>query len=57
MFGNCWCVQCLRLGTARVIYHNLGAADIIGLLGSLLGVAVMRTYEKEKGVDTKVIKK
>ena len=43
-------------GTGNLVlpnFPNLGAADIIGLLGSLLGVAVMRTYEKEKGVDTK----
>lgn len=47
-------------GTGNLVlpnFPNLGAADIIGLLGSLLGVAVMRTYEKEKGVDTKSIKK
>lgn len=47
-------------GTGNLVlpnFPNLGAADIIGLLGSLLGVAVMRTYEKEKGVDTKAIKK
>lgn len=43
-------------GTGNLVlpaFPNLGAADIIGLLGSLLGVAAMRTYEKKVGVNTK----
>lgn len=34
-------------------FPNLGASDIIGLLGSLLGVSVMRSYEKKVCVDTR----
>jgi hypothetical protein len=34
-------------------FPDLGATDIIALLGSLLGVAAMRSYDKLKGTDTK----
>jgi hypothetical protein len=34
-------------------FPDLGAADVIGLMISLLGVGVMRSYEKTKGIDTK----
>lgn len=56
-----WSYQALTIlsrwdGTGNLVmpaFPNLGAADIIGLLGSLLGVAAMRTYEKKVGVDTR----
>lgn len=34
-------------------FPNLGIADIIGLLMSMLGVAAMRSYDKKNGIDTK----
>lgn len=34
-------------------FPNLGSADIIGLLGSLLGVGIMRSYDKKQGTDSK----
>lgn len=43
-------------GTGNMIlpaFPDLGAADIIGLLGSLLGVAAMRSWDKMKGTDSK----
>ncbi len=36
-------------------YPDLGVTDLLGLLGSLLGFGVMRSYDKTKGVDTKAI--
>lgn len=33
---------------------DLGVTDLLGLLGSLLGVGTMRTVEKVSGVDTSV---
>jgi len=38
-------------------FPNLGATDMIALIGSLLGVAAMRSHDKVKGVDTKAVKK
>lgn len=43
-------------GTGNLIlpmFPDLGATDIIGLLGSLLGVAAMRSWDKMKGTDSK----
>lgn len=34
-------------------YPDLGVTDIIGLLGTLLGVGGMRTYEKTQGVNNR----
>ena len=34
-------------------FPNLGVSDIIGLLGSMLGVAGMRSYDKKNKTDTK----
>jgi hypothetical protein len=34
-------------------FPNLGATDMIALIGSLLGVAVMRSHDKVKGVQSK----
>ena len=36
-------------------FPDLGVTDLIGLLGSMLGIGILRTAEKTKGVDTKVI--
>ena len=36
-------------------FPDLGIGDVIALLGSMLGVAGLRTYEKKMGVDTKTI--
>lgn len=38
-------------------FPDLGVGDVIALLGSMLGVAGLRTYEKKMGVDTKQIGK
>jgi Holin of 3TMs, for gene-transfer release len=37
-------------------YPDLGVADVMGLLGTLLGVGTLRTIEKYNGTDTKTIK-
>ena len=37
-------------------FPDLGAMDIIGLVGSMLGIATLRSFDKHKGSDTKVIK-
>ena len=37
-------------------FPDLGAMDIIGLVGSMLGIATLRSFDKYKGSDTKVIK-
>jgi hypothetical protein len=34
-------------------FPDLGAGEIIGLLGSMLGVAILRSRDKEKGTNTK----
>lgn len=34
------------------IFPDLGIMDIIGLLGSMLGIGAMRSYERTKGVET-----
>ena len=39
------------------MFPDLGIGDIIALLGSLLGIGTLRTYEKVKGVDTKKVTK
>lgn len=38
-------------------FPELGVTDLIGLLMSLLGVGIMRTFEKRNGIDTKRITK
>jgi len=38
-------------------FPDLGAMDIIGLLCSILGVGIMRSWDKKNNVDTKVIGK
>ena len=37
------------------VYPDLGITDLIGLLMAMLGIGGMRTFEKLKEVDTKVI--
>jgi len=57
-----WTYQCYVLisangvFTALPLFPELGAMDIIGLVGSMLGVAGMRSWEKAQGVDTKQMK-
>lgn len=36
-------------------FPDLGVTDLIGLLGGMLGIAGLRSFEKTKGVDTKLI--
>jgi hypothetical protein len=36
-------------------FPDLGLTDILGLLGGMLGIGAMRSYDKSKGVDTKGI--
>lgn len=56
-----WTVQCLYLldewdkkaALVLPMFPDLGTGDIIGLLGSLLGVAAMRSYDKVKRTATK----
>ena len=45
------------VGAAPVlpVYPDLGVADLIGLLGSLLGIGGLRSFDKRNGTDTKVI--
>lgn len=38
-------------------FPDLGVTDLIGLLCAMLGISGMRTYEKVKEVDTKVLTK
>ncbi|WP_394201094.1 3TM-type holin [Marinagarivorans algicola] len=35
------------------VFPDLGVADIIALLGALLGVGAMRSFDKNRGIDTK----
>ncbi len=37
-------------------FPDLGAMDIIGLVGSMLGIATLRSFDKHKGSDTKGMK-
>lgn len=56
-----WAWQCKEVisgasDLAKVVlpvFPNLGVADIMGLLGALLGVGSMRSFDKNKGIDTK----
>ncbi len=36
-------------------FPDLGLTDLLGLLGSMLGIGVMRSFDKTKGTDTKSI--
>jgi len=40
---------------ALPVFPDLGVGDVIALLGSMLGMAILRSRDKEKGVDTKNI--
>lgn len=60
-----WTYQCILImnswsGTGPVpvlpIFPDLGLTDLIGLLGALLGLAGMRTYERKSGVATESLK-
>lgn len=56
-----WTYQCILVlqthgAMAQLpLFPDLGAMDMIGLLGTLLGVGGMRMWEKYKGVDTKLV--
>jgi hypothetical protein len=34
-------------------FPNLGAGEVIGLLGSMLGVAILRSHDKKNNTDTR----
>jgi hypothetical protein len=38
------------------VFPDLGVSDIIGLIMSMLGVAVLRSHDKGKGIDSKAAK-
>lgn len=38
-------------------FPDLGVTDLIGLLLAMLGLGTMRSFEKTRGVDTKIIPK
>lgn len=38
-------------------YPDLGVTDLLGLLGSMLGFGVLRTYEKKQGIETQVVER
>ena len=51
-----WCVQTyalIRYGNLVSLppYPDLGVTDLLGLLGAILGVGTMRTYEKKTGTE------
>ena len=56
-----WTYQCYLVMNGQALdvtlppFPDLGTGDVIALLGSMLGVAGLRTYEKKVGVDTKKI--
>lgn len=58
-----WTYQCYLIISTNgafatlPLFPELGAMDILGLVGSMLGVAGMRSWEKSQGVDTKKISK
>ena len=37
------------------VFPDLGTGDIIGLLGSMLGIAAMRSWDKKNGTETNSI--
>jgi len=37
------------------VFPDLGVMDVIGLLGSMLGIGIMRSLDKTNGVDTTTI--
>ncbi|RWZ84884.1 MAG: hypothetical protein EO766_17000 [Hydrotalea sp. AMD] len=41
---------------ALPVFPDLGLTDLFGLLGSVLGIGVMRSVDKFNGVDTKKVK-
>ena len=56
-----WAYQAYTLirggGTVLPPYPDLGVTDLLGLLGAMLGMGGMRTFEKVKEVDTKSVVK
>jgi hypothetical protein len=50
-----WCIAAYhstRAGTPLPEFPSLGTEDMVGILGSMLGMAAARSYEKTKGVST-----
>lgn len=50
-----WIWACFEAGRL-VDRPDLGIADLIALLGTLLGMSIQRTYEKINSVETKAVK-
>jgi|SRR5690242_20143993 len=49
-----WCLQAyaaLKAGSPIPAYPDLGVTDVLGLLGTLLGIGTLRTYEKRTGTE------
>lgn len=51
-----WTIKCYMILSHNIkadipIFPDLGVADVIGLVLSMLGIAGMRTYEKSKNVQ------
>ena len=59
-----WTAQCLALlfgaddiATVTIPeFPNLGMSEVLGLLGGMLGIGAMRSYDKKSGTETKGIK-
>ena len=50
-----WAVSCIKMGWVLQPYPQLGIADVMGILGPLLGIGAMRSYDKVQGTDTKAV--
>mgnify|MGYP000075334031 CR=1 FL=1 len=52
-------MYCAINGTTFIIelpaFPDLGVGDVIALIIPLLGLAGLRTYEKQQGIDTKQV--
>jgi len=46
----------LQVLPALPVFPDLGVGDVIALLGSILGVGAMRSYDKKNGTDTKEVR-
>jgi hypothetical protein len=44
-------------GTVLPVFPDLGVTDLLGLLGAILGLGGLRTFEKFSGVQTVEVKK
>lgn len=58
MWGlQCWAMIKHGQYTTLPIFPDLGLMDILGLLGSILGVGGLRSFDKFNGVQTDSVKK